>query len=97
MTRLQHAGFPDSVWDIRGEPKNMLLIQPHPLADAAYVCADPVLHTLILRYPIPGLASEYPFSDPNTGYHYYAYACRAVLNAEHAKPSITTPQGEPHA
>ncbi len=97
MRRLKAAGFPDSNWSYALSNSTSSDIKPHPLADAAYVCADPVLHTLILRYPIPGLASEYPFSDPNTGYHYYAYACRAVLNAEHAQPSITTPQGEPHA
>lgn len=98
MNRLKFAKFPDSNWDLSKSDKMLELVQPHPLSAAAYVCADPILNTLILRYPIAGLASEYTFTDPNTGFGWYAYSCRAVLAAAQ-KPSvkISIDKGIPHA
>jgi hypothetical protein len=88
MQRMKTAGFPDNSWDNKTVSENSLYIQPHTLSASAYVCADPIVHTLILRYPVAGLPSEYAFVDPNDGYHYYAYACVAILAAQHTATNL---------
>ncbi len=98
MNRMRFAGFPDANWDDSKINEYTSHIHLHSLPAAAYICADPILHTLILRYPVAGLASEYAFVDPNTGDQYYVYPCSAILATVRTLP-INKPVngGIPHA
>ena len=75
MRLLDAAGFSDNSWDFNEQIQLDRSNKVHDLASIAQLCADPVLHTIILKNPVPQLPAAYHLTDPNTGWSYYSYAC----------------------
>ncbi len=81
MEILSENGFPDSAWDFRKTMSHKTEAHVHDLSSVTKVCADPIIHTLILQNAVPGLVDEYHFVDPNSGINYFTYDCQPLRNA----------------